>query len=125
MKKIDFTAIRKYLAAPYHCRKLQKMREKAARHPENLILQVRVGDLLAKMRMEQEAVEVYEGTAQEFIRRDLLAQAIALKKLILRLDPRRYGGEEVLAGLHQQMMEYRETAFTEVPVHMESEAARP
>ena len=124
MKKVNLRAIGKYLRVLCHRKQLQKIRQRADRNPENLILQVRVGDLLAKMRREKEAVKVYEEAAQKFIRKDLFGHAIALKKLILRLNARRYREEEVLPGLHQQMMEYRERAIAEGPAHMGSEAAR-
>jgi hypothetical protein len=46
-------------------------------------------------------------TAQEFIQKNLFSQAVALKKIIFRMDPSRDPGEKavILDRLHEQMLE--------------------
>lgn len=76
-------------------------------NPQNLISQVRLGDSLAKLNRTKEAFVVYGRTAQEFIRKNLSAQAISLKKIIFRTDPSRNIGEQalILDRLQEQMLE--------------------
>jgi aryl carrier-like protein len=56
----------------YYRRKLKKVRERASLNPENLLIQVRMGDLLAKLKKKKEAVTVYELAAQQFIQKKSL-----------------------------------------------------
>src|SRR5512134_3347387 len=92
-------------------KKLKRVQERALRHPENLLIQVRLADLLTKLRKKKEAVSLYELAAQQFIQRNLFAHAIALKKIIFRLEPPKDDGEKmtILARLYEQMLIYRET----------------
>jgi hypothetical protein len=87
--------------------RLEKLQRKASINPQNLIFQVRIGEFLAKMNRTKEAIEVYERTAQEFIRKNLFAQAISLKKIIFRTDPFRNAGEQavILDRLYIQMLD--------------------
>jgi ketopantoate reductase len=87
--------------------RLEKLQRKASMNPQNLIFQVRIGEFLAKMNRTKEAIEVYERTAQEFIRKNLFAQAISLKKIIFRTDPFRNAGEQavILDRLYIQMLD--------------------
>jgi len=91
-------------------KKLKKLQERVSSAPDNLFVQVRLGDLLAKLKKKQEAVAVYEAAAEQFIQKNLFAHAIALKKIIFRLEPPRDGGEqmEILNRLNDQMLSYRE-----------------
>ena len=91
-------------------RKLGEIQEKALAHPENLLFQARIGNFLAELKKKAEAIAVYEQTAQNFIKENLFAHVIALKKIIFRLEPRRDDREQklVLARLHEQILEYRE-----------------
>jgi len=94
----------------YYHRRLKKIQEKASLNPENLFIQVRMGDLLAKLKKKKEAAVVYELAAQQFIQKNLFAHAIALKKIIFRLEPPRDDGEQMnlLDRLYDQMLIYRE-----------------
>ena len=96
----------------YYQRRLKKVQERASLNPENLFIQVRMGDLLAKLKRKKEAVAVYELAAQQFIQKNLFAHAIALKKIIFRLEPPRDDGEQMnlLDRLYDQMLIYREKA---------------
>ncbi len=93
----------------YYQRRLKKVRERASLKPENLFIQVRMGDLLAKLKRKKEAVAVYELAAEQFIQKNLFAHAIALKKIIFRLEPPRDEGEQMnlLDRLYDQMLIYR------------------
>ena len=86
--------------------RLERLQQKAAGNPQNLIFQVRMGDFLTKLNNTKEAIEVYERAAQEFIRKNLFAQAIGLKKIIFRMDPFRDAGDQavVLGRLYEQML---------------------
>ena len=68
-------------------RKLKNIEEKALSNPENFIFQVRIGDFLMRLRKRKEAIGIYERAAQRFIEKRHFAQAIALKKIIFRLEP--------------------------------------
>ena len=90
----------------YYKTRLERLQQKASVNPQNLIFQVRMGDFLTKLNRTKEAIEVYERTAQEFIRNNLFAQAIALKKIIFRTDPFRDAGNQalILDRLYEQML---------------------
>ena len=97
----------------YYKKRLEKIQEKASGNPDNLLFQVRIGDFLAKVRKTKEAIEVYEQTAQKFIQKKLFAHAIALKKIIFRLEPMPKNGEQalILERLYDQMLKDREKIF--------------
>jgi hypothetical protein len=99
-----------FKASWYYEKRLEKVQEKALLQPENLFIQVRMGDLLAKLKKKKEAVSVYELAAQQFIQKNLFAHAIALKKIIFRLEPPKDDGEQmnILDRLYEQMLVYRE-----------------
>ena len=99
-----------FKASCYYHRKLKKVQEKALLHPENLLFQVRMGDLLAKLKRKKEAVGAYELAAQQFIQKNLFAHAIALKKIIFRLEPSKDHEEKmnILNRLYEQMLILRE-----------------
>jgi hypothetical protein len=87
--------------------RLEKIQQKVSVNPQSLIYQVRLGDFLAKHNRIKEAIVIYERTAQEFIRKRLFAQGIALKKVILRKGPARNADEQafILNRLYEQMLE--------------------
>ncbi len=97
-------------ASRHYQKKLAKVQEEALHTPDNLFIQVRLGDLFAKLKKNREAVAAYELAAQQFIQKNLFAHAIALKKIIFRLQPPRDNGEqmEILNRLYEQMLVYRE-----------------
>jgi len=100
---------------------LKEVREKAAREPKNLRLRLRIGDLLEKLGKRTEAIEAYRAVAEEYARKGLLIQAIALHKLILRLDPTKSKLQEQIADLYAQWRK----AGEEVPGRVEEKGAPP
>ncbi len=68
-------------------RHLRDQEERGFKEPNNLDLQIRIGDLLAKTGMKGRAITVYRKTAISFARRKQFRQALALNTIILRLDP--------------------------------------
>ena len=94
--------------------RLKDFRRKSLRHPDDLLIKVRIGDSLAKLKKDKEAVAVYEETAMEFMEKNLFAHAIALKKVIFRLAPPKdeRDREEILAGIYRRMQMYQEQART-------------
>lgn len=79
---------------------LKKLQEKLKNETENVHLRVKVGDLLLKMDRREEAIDAYHHAALEYSRSGRLIQAIAMDKLILRLDPTRPKIHEELAELY-------------------------
>ncbi len=83
-------------------KELRELQKKASQNPKNIRLQVRIGDLLEKMGKRAEALEVYHQASQEYGRSGFLIQAIAVNKLILRLDPAQTKIHANLAELYSQ-----------------------
>ncbi len=79
-------------------KELKELEQKVAQDPKNLRLRVRVGDLLEKLGKRTESIEAYQAVAEEYARSGMLIQAIALNKLILRLDPTK-------SKIHHQLVE--------------------
>jgi CRP-like cAMP-binding protein len=79
-------------------KELKELEQKAAQNPKNLRVRVRIGDLLEKLGKRAESVEAYRAAAEEYARSGMLIQAIALNKLILRLDPEK-------SKIHNQLVE--------------------
>jgi hypothetical protein len=57
---------------------------------------------MAKMGEKEEAIRTYQSTSERFVQKNLLTQAIALNKIILRLDPSQTQAKMTLADLHNQ-----------------------
>ncbi len=83
-------------------RELKELQEKIADEPKNFRLRVRMGDFLEKMGRRDEALETYRLASEEYARNGFLIQAIAVNKLILRLDPDQTGIHERIADLYAQ-----------------------
>jgi hypothetical protein len=112
-----------FKASCYYQRRLKKVQEKALRHPENLFIQVRLGDLLTKLKKKKEAIGVYERAAEQFIQKNLFAHAIALKKIIFRLEPPKDDGEQMnlLDKLYEQMLIYSgKASIAEEPADLQT-----
>lgn len=90
------------LSGGKYARELKELQKKAASEPKNFHLQVRIGDLLQKMGKKDEALEVYRKASEQYAQNGFLIQAIAVNKVILRLDPRQTKIHEQLAGLYAQ-----------------------
>jgi len=83
-------------------KELKELEQKVAQDPKNLRLRVRIGDLLEKLGKRTESIEAYHAVAEEYARTGMLIQAIALYKLILRLDPTKSKIHLQLADLYAQ-----------------------
>jgi predicted negative regulator of RcsB-dependent stress response len=68
---------------------LDSLKEKAQKNPQNCQMQVRLGDLLVKMGKKEAAIRIYHDAAQKFSQRGFVQEALALNKILLRLDPLR------------------------------------
>ena len=66
---------------------LNSLKEKARQNPQDCQLQVRLGDLLTKMGKEKAAIEAYLKAAENFAQHGFIIEAIAISKVIMRLDP--------------------------------------
>ena len=93
-------------------KELKELRQKAAKAPKNFRLQVRIGDLREKMEKRDEALETYRRASEDYARNGFLIQAIAVNKLVLRLDPRETRMHDRIAELYAQWGK----AGEEVPV---------
>jgi hypothetical protein len=69
------------------CRQLKELIDRSRREPNNLNLQVRIGDLLTKIGRKQEAVLLYRWTAEKLAKKYYFSKAVALNKIVMRLDP--------------------------------------
>ena len=106
-------------------RELKELEQKAAQEPKNLRLRVRAGDLLEKMGKRAEAVAAYHNAAKEYAKNGMLIQAIALDKVILRLDPARSGIHGEIAELYARWGKPEEEIQAAPEREMPSAAARP
>ena len=102
-------------------KELKELEQKAAQDPKNLRLRVRIGDLLDKLGKRTDSIEAYHAVAEEYARTGMLIQAIALCKLILRLDPTKSKIHLQLADLYAQWGKAEE----EIPGTREAEKAPP
>ena len=100
---------------------LKEAQQKAAREPKNLRLRLRLGDLLEKRGKREEAIETYQAVAEEYARKGLLIQAIALHKIILRLDPTKSQLREQIAALYAEWGKAEE----EMPGRVKEEGVTP
>jgi cAMP-dependent protein kinase regulator len=81
-------------------KEMKELQNKAARDPKNLHLRVKIGDLLEKMGKRGEALEAYRKASERYAKEGFLIQAIALNKVILRLDSSQVKINEQLAELY-------------------------
>jgi CRP-like cAMP-binding protein len=100
---------------------MKELQKKAAQDPKNIHLQVRIGDLLEKMGKRGDALEVYRKASERYAKEGFLIQAIAVNKVILRLDPSRVKIHDQLADLYakrgivvEEMMEHKVSVVGEV-----------
>ncbi len=66
-------------------RHLIELEERGFNEPDNLALQVRIADWLAKTGMKGRAITLYWKTAIKFAQNKKLRQALALTKIVQRL----------------------------------------
>lgn len=63
-------------------------------------VKVRMGDIWQKMYQKQEAVSEYLEAAEAFAERGFVVKALAMYKLVLRLDPANTKAQDLMASLH-------------------------
>jgi hypothetical protein len=81
---------------------LNSLQEKARQNPQNCQAQVRLGDLLTKMGKKEAAIEVYHAAAEKFAQHGFMVEAIAMSKVIMRLDPLQKGVQKKISKLYRQ-----------------------
>jgi CRP-like cAMP-binding protein len=75
-----------YLEGGELAKALAEFKRLAELSPEDLQVQVQIGDLLRKVGREPESLIRYKYVLSEYVKQDALLQAISLGKLILELD---------------------------------------
>ncbi|MCJ7664404.1 MAG: cyclic nucleotide-binding domain-containing protein, partial [Desulfobacterales bacterium] len=87
--------------------------------PEDIQVQVQIGDLLRKVGREPESLIRYKYVLAEYVKKGLFLQAIALGKLILKIEPE---DEETLQALKdlssrkEDLLSQKEVKETSVPL---------
>ncbi len=81
-------------------KELKDLQKKAKQERKNFHLQVKIADLLEKMGKRSEALEAYRNVSEKYSHNGFLVQAIAVNKVILRLDPSQTQIHEQLAELY-------------------------
>jgi CRP-like cAMP-binding protein len=82
-------------------------------NPEDLEVQVHIGDMLRKVGREPESLVRYKYVLSEYVKKGLFLQAIALGKLILKLDPE----DEETLHLLKDLSSQRENLLVRNEVH--------
>jgi len=107
-------------------KELGDLKKKAAQEPKNFHLLVRIGDLLEKIGKRGEALEVYRKASAKYGQNGFLVQAIAVNKVVLRLDPSQVKIHDQLADLYaKREMVREETVERERAVRGAEEEAAP
>jgi len=81
---------------------IRELQEKILQNRKNYHLLVKLGDLLEKKGRRSDALEVYQEASARFSQSGFLIQAIAVTKILLRLDPARVQIQERLAALYAE-----------------------
>lgn len=81
-------------------KELRELQKKITHEPKNIYLLVRMGDLLEKAGKRKEALEAYRQASEQYSKNGFLVQAIAVNKVILRLDPSQSKIHDQLAELY-------------------------
>ncbi len=87
---------------------LESLQDKARKNPQNYRVQVQLGNLLTKLGKKEEAIEVYRGVAERYAQNGFLPEAVALSKIILRLDPSQSEVHQKVLDLYHQWEVVRE-----------------
>lgn len=106
-----------FFSSGKHERELKDLQQRAVQDPKNIRLQVRIGDLQQRMGKRSEALEAYRRASQEYARNGFLIQAIAMNKLILRLDPTKTQVHDQVAELYAEWSK----AAAEMPTPLQPE----
>jgi CRP-like cAMP-binding protein len=98
---------------------LVEFKRLAELNPEDLQVQVLIGDLLRKVGREPESLIRYKYVLSKYIAEGLFLQAIALGKLILKLDPEDNETLQILKDLSSRkgdLLSNKEVQKTSVPL---------
>ncbi|RLB07013.1 MAG: hypothetical protein DRG50_04055 [Deltaproteobacteria bacterium] len=91
---------------------LTEFKRLAEINPDDLQIQLQIGDLLRKLGREPEAFIRYKYVLSEYVKKGNFLRAIALGKLILKLDPKDEETQQVMKDLSSQ----KEVKKTGVPL---------
>ena len=109
----------RYLNGGELAKALTEFKRLAELNPDDLQVQVQIGDLLRKVGREPESLIRYKYALSEYIKDGDLLQAIALGKLILELDPEDDETLQVLKDLSsrkEDLLANKEVQKTSVPL---------
>ncbi|MBP1719916.1 MAG: regulatory subunit-like protein [Deltaproteobacteria bacterium] len=81
---------------------VRELQQKILQNRKNHHLLVKLGDLLERKGRRADALEAYREASERFSRSGFLIQAIAVNKVILRLDPSQSQIQERLASLYAE-----------------------
>jgi tetratricopeptide (TPR) repeat protein len=80
-------------------KEMERLCKIIANKPENPQTVIRLGDLLLKWGKRDEAIEAYTKAADKYAHKSLYKQAIAINKIIIRLDPTHKESSDAIADL--------------------------
>jgi len=98
---------------------LEEFKRLAEVNPGDLQVQVQIGDLLRKVGREAESLIRYKYVLPEYVKKGLFLQAIALGKLILKIEPDDEETLQVLKDLSSRkadLLSQKEVKGTSVPL---------
>ena len=84
---------------------LAELQKRTQKNPDNLNLQIRIADLFIRLGKKEKALQIYRQTAEKYAQQNLLSQASALNKIVLRLDPPPMAVPQAPPVLFSQKME--------------------
>lgn len=122
-KKDEEKALRergqRYITTGELAKALEEFKRLAEVNPGDLQVQVQIGDLLRKVGREAESLIRYKYVLPEYIKKGLFLQAIALGKLILKIEPDDEETLQVLKDLSSRkadLLSQKEMKGTSVPL---------
>jgi len=109
----------RYIKTGELAKALEEFKRLAEVNPGDLQVQVQIGDLLRKVGREAESLVRYKYILAEYIEKGFFLQAIALGKLILKIDPEDEEAIRVLKDLSSRktdLLSQKEIKGTSVPL---------
>jgi len=105
MKKDEFVKVRDQAARAMKKGNWEKAREKYEQlvksQPKDLRLQMKLADILVKLKKTDEATEILEKVGESYANDGFLIQAISVYKLLQQVNPERSGVDTKLEELNQ------------------------
>jgi CRP-like cAMP-binding protein len=108
-----------YITTGELAKALEEFKRLAELNTEDLQVQVQIGDLLRKVGREAESLVRYKYVLAEYVKKGLFLQAIALGKLILKIDPEDEEALHLLKDLSSRkeaLLSQKEMKGTSVPL---------